>query len=196
MAPSVDAPFSPPHDGAAAATSFDDHVHIQCFADAQFFASRLFMQCFGTDFPIPRENAGLPFATPSGDWRQYVAFYRWPDERLEAVGFCNWIRHDDVYLGGGMCVSPTFYRRLPKEQWDVCRARGGIAQMLVETAFHELQDCVAWFGYCGDSKAYAVDIRAGFEPTRHPRLVAKWQRFLSDAKKSAIEDKVAAIGPF
>ena len=195
MAPSADARASPQCD-VAAVTPLDDHLHVQCFANAQFFASRLFAQCFGSDFPVPREHAGLPFATPPANWRQYVAFYRWPGERLEAVGFCNWIRHDGVYLGGGMCVSPTFYRRLPKAHWDACRGRGGIAQILVETAFRELRDCTAWFGYCGDSKAYAVDIRAGFEPTRHPRLVARWQPSVTDAQKIAMADSIAAIGPF
>lgn len=175
---------------------FDDRLHIQCFADARFFASALFRECFGTAFPAPRDDAGLPIPTPPSNWRQYVAFYRWPDARIEAVGFCNWVRHDDVYLGGGMCVSPTFYRRMPRAHWQACRERGGIAQMLLEAAFRELRDCVAWFGYCGDRKAYLVDIRAGFEPTRHPLLVAKWRTSVPDAQKIAIEDAVAAIGPF
>jgi len=138
----------------------------------------------------------LPFATPPAHWRQYVAFYKWPDERLEAVGFCNWIRHDAVYLGGGMCVSPTIYRRMPREHWDACRHRGGIAQMLLEAAFAELTDGAGWFGYCGDRKARIVDLRAGFGPTRHAQLLAKWQPWVSDAERRKLEDDIAAIGPF
>jgi len=174
----------------------DDHLRVQGFANAGFFAAQLFRQCFDADFPAPREHAGLPFATPPAHWRQYVAFYKWPDERLEAVGFCNWIRHDAVYLGGGMCVSPTIYRRMPREHWDACRHRGGIAQMLLEAAFAELTDGAGWFGYCGDRKARIVDLRAGFGPTRHAQLLAKWQPWVSDAERRKLEDDIAAIGPF
>jgi hypothetical protein len=176
--------------------TFDDRVVVQGFADAQFFASGLFRQCFGADFPVPREHAGLPFATPPENWRQYVAFYKWPDERIEAVGFCNWLRHENVYLCGGMCASPTFYRRLPREHWKRCRQRGGVAQMLLETGFRELVDCAAWFGYCGDRKAHIVDIRSGFEPTRYPYLLARWRPGVPINERNRLEEKIAAIGPF
>ena len=176
--------------------SFETQFAIRCFADASEFASGLFRECFGTDFPVPRERAGLPIPTPPAQWRQYVAFYTWPDGRREPVGFCNWIRHGRVYLGGGMCVSPTFYRRLPRDHWRECRDRGGVAQLLLEAAFRELEDGDAWFGYCGDRKAYVVDIRAGFAPTRHPCVVVRWRPGVDAATRAAIEDEVAAIGPF
>jgi hypothetical protein len=145
---------------------------------------------------LPRENAGLPIPTPPANWRQYVAFYRWPDERFEAVGFCNWIRRDRVYLGGGMCVSPTFYRRMPREHWRDCRDLGGVAQLLFEAAFRDLTDALAWFVYCGDRKAYVVIVRAGFTPTRHPHVLVKWRSGVDDATRERIEHEVAAIGPF
>jgi hypothetical protein len=188
--------MSTPVDETASATTFDDAFHLECFADASYYARALFRECFGSDFPVPRDQSGLPVSTPREAWRQYVAFYRWPDARFEAVGFCNWIRCGRYYLGGGMCVSPTFYRRMPREHFAVCRARGGVAQLMVEAAFRELTDCDAWFGYCGDRKAYQADIRAGFTATRHPLLVAKWRPGLSEAVRTAIEDEVAAIGPF
>ncbi len=183
-------------DAGSATGTFDDAFHLERFADASYYASALFRECFRSDFPVPHDVAGLPAAAPAGAWRQYVAFYRWDDARIEAVGFCNWIRCGRYYLGGGMCVSPTFYRRMPREHFGVCRERGGVAQLMVEAAFRELTDCDAWFGYCGDRKAYQADIRAGFSPTRHPLLVAKWRPGLSDADRCAIEDEVAAIGPF
>jgi hypothetical protein len=175
---------------------FDDCVLVQRFANAEFFASQLFRECFAADFPVPRENAGLPISTPPEKWRQYVAFYKWPDERIEAVGFCNWLLYEEAYLVGGMCVSPTFYRRIPRVHFAMCRDRGGVAQMLLETGFRELTDCSAWFGFVGDRKARIVDLRAGFTPTRHELLLARWQPWLSAAERNRLEDKVAAIGPF
>lgn len=176
--------------------SFDTRFRIECFADASAHASELFRECFGVAFPTPAEHAGLPITTPPANWRQYVAFYDWPETRREAVGFCNWIRHGRAYIGGGMCVSPTFYRRLPREHWQACRDRGGVAQLLLEAAFAGLVDADAWFGYCGDRKAYVVDTRAGMVPTRHPHVLVKWRPDVPDADKAAIEDAVAAIGPF
>jgi hypothetical protein len=176
--------------------SFESSLNVAFFANAQDFAAELFYDCFKIPFPVPRENAGLSIPTPPENWRQEVAFYTWPGERVEVVGFCNWIRHEDCYLCGGMCVRASFYRRLPKEHWIACRDRGGIAQIVLQTAFATLTDCTAWFGYCGDRKAYIVDLRAGYQPTRHRYLIVKWNADLSEAEKHALEDSFAAIGPF
>lgn len=177
-------------------TTLDASFRIQRFANASFFATGLFKECFALDFPVPREDAGLSIPTPAQDWRQYVAFYKWSESHIEPVGFCNWIRYADTYLCGGMCVSRTFYRRLPRPHWVECRERGGVAQLLLEQGFRELQDCRAWFGYCGDRKAYIVDMRAGFAPTRYPLVIAKWQTGVTETERRALEDRIAAIGPF
>ncbi len=125
-----------------------------------------------------------------------MARYRWHDGREETVGFCNWIRFRDVYLEGGMCVEKSIYRRLPREHYAACRARGGLAQMMMETAALHLTDCDAWFGYCGDAKAMAADLRVGYVPTRHRHLIVKWFRPLPEDRREALIDSIAAIGPF
>ncbi|OLC66707.1 MAG: hypothetical protein AUH79_05780 [Betaproteobacteria bacterium 13_1_40CM_4_64_4] len=176
--------------------SFDDSLHASFFRNAQYFAADLFYESFAIPFPVPRENAGLSIPTPPENWWQEVAFYKWSESHLEPVGFCNWIRYADCYLCGGMCVRNDFYRRLPREHWLVCRERGGVAQIMLETAFRELTDCVAWFGYCGDKKAYIVDIRAGYRPTRHPCVIVKWNADIADAQRRELEDRIASIGPF
>ena len=175
---------------------FDDALHIATFRNAQFFAADLFYDSFAQSFPVPRENAGLSIPTPPEDWRQQVALYKWSEIHLEPVGFCNWIRYADCYLCGGLCVRNDFYRRLPREHWVVCRERGGVAQIMLETAFRELPDCAAWFGYCGDKKAYATGLRAGYQPTRHRYIIVKWNAVFSDAQKRELEDRITAIGPF
>lgn len=176
--------------------SFDDSLQVSFFRNAQYFAADLFYESFALPFPVPRENAGLSIPTPPANWWQEVAFYRWSATHLEPVGFCNWIRYADCYLCGGMCVRNNFYRRLSREHWAACRERGGVAQIILETAFRELTDCVAWFGYCGDKKAYVVDIRAGYQPTRHPYVIVKWNSDLTDAQRRDLEDRIAGIGPF
>lgn len=176
--------------------AFNDSIRIFDARNAAALAGDLFRRSFGADFPVPRDNAGLPIPTPPENWRQYVALYRWPDEREETVGFCNWIKHGDVYLEGGMCVDKTFYRRIPKDHFRDCQARGGIAQMMMAAAAREIDDCTAWFGYCGDAKALAVDLRAGYVPTEHKHLIVKWFRSTSEPERKALIDSIAAIGPF
>jgi hypothetical protein len=176
--------------------SFDESLHIAFFGNAQFYAAKLFDESFAIPFPIPRDNAGLSIPTPPENWRQEVAFYKWSEMHIEPVGFCNWIRYSNCYLCGGMCVRSDFYRRLPKEHWIACRERGGVAQIMLETAFSQLTDCQAWFGYCGDKKAYIVDLRAGFQPTRHQYIIVKWNGGPTETQKRELEDRIAGIGPF
>ena len=176
--------------------SFDDSFHVEHFDNAKFFAKDLFFDSFAIDFPVPRDGCGRAIPTPARHWHQYVAFYEWESRRFEAVGFCNWIRFDDVYLEGGLCVSRNFYRRLPRSHWDQCHAAGGVAQLIMEAAARQLNDCSAWFGYCGDKKASIVDARVGFLPTRYQYLIVKWFQDPPPAQKDALIEKLAAIGPF
>ncbi len=175
---------------------FMESLRIFLSPNAAAHASELFRESFGGDFPVPRAEAGLSIPTPPENWRQYVAIYRWPDGQEETVGFCNWIKHGDVYLEGGMCVRKNFYRRLPRDHFRDCQARGGIAQLMMEQAATELTDCTAWFGYCGDAKAMAVDRRVGFEPTEFSNLIVKWFRPLPEAEGRALIKAIADVGPF
>ena len=176
--------------------SLEQALRIGQSRDAPRLAGALFRQRFNAPFPVPRDNCGLPIPTPPSAWRQYVAVYAWPDGREETVGFLNWIRFGDVYLGGGMCVDTRFYRRLPKEHLAEIRAQGGLAQMLLEKSMAELTDCVAWFGHCGDPTALVVNLRAGYERTHHPHVIVKWRMALPEAERRRIVDAVARIGPF
>lgn len=173
-----------------------DPLRIFDAKNAAPFASDLFRESFNAPFPIPRDNCGLTIPTPPENWRQYVALYRWPDGVQETVGFCNWIKHGEVYLEGGLCVKKTFYRRLPRERFREYQARGGIAQMMMDTAANELTDCKAWFGHCGDAKALVVTQRAGYELTGRKHVIVKWFADLPSHEREALVDSIAAIGPF
>jgi hypothetical protein len=177
-----------------AASRLDESLRIFRTTEAQRYAADLFRECFNAGFPVPRDRS-LPVPTPPQNWRQYVATYDW-NGTPETVGFCNWIRHRDVYLQGGMCVKRNFYRRLPREQFRECQERGGLAQMMMAAAERELDDCVAWFGYCGDAKALAVDLRAGYVTTPRKFVIVKWFREIPERDRERLVDEIAAIGPF
>ena len=95
-----------------------------------------------------------------------------------------------------MCVDRTFYRRMPRDHFRECQALGGIAQMMMAVAAREIDDCKAWFGYCGDAKAMAVGLRAGYVPTEYKFLIVKWLKAIPASERKAIIDSIAAIGPF
>lgn len=177
-------------------TTFNDALKVFEAADAASYAANLFRESFKSEFPVPRATQVLDVVISPADWRQYVAVYCWPDGHEECVGFCNWIRYKDVYLEGGLAAKRDFYRRLDNEHFTACRARGGIAQILMEQAATELIDCVAWFGYCGDAKALAVDLRVGYVRTEHPYLIVKWMRELPVAEQRQWIAEITRIGPF
>jgi hypothetical protein len=169
--------------------SFAESTFVLGMPNASFFATGLFFEGFRTAFPLPPADA-------ADRWRQYVAFYRWSDASVEPIAFANFIRHGDAYLLGGLCARRNFYRRLPRAHWRECKARGGIAQMLLETAAQELDDATSIFGYCGDKKSWLVGERVGFARTAHRYLIVKWLRDAPDAAKREIEESVARVGPF
>src|SRR5437868_13055171 len=166
--------------------SFSESFHVLQLRNAAFFAAQLFWDSFRVPFPEPRDGCGLPIATPPEMWWQYVAFYRWSAREFEPVGFCNWIRHGDVYLEGGLCVQRTIYHRMPREHWAECRERGGIAQLLMEAAARELNDCDAWFGYCGDKKSLIVSGRVGYVPTNRKYVMVKWVADVPPARQQEL----------
>ena len=163
--------------------------------DAAALAGELFQERFNSPFPVPRDGSGLAIPTPPANWHQYVAQYRWP-EGDETVGFCNFIRHGEVYLEGGLCVREGLYRRIPREEFASIRERGGIGQMIMAHAAGELADGKAWFAHCGDGRAMAIGLRSGFVRTRHPHVIVKWFADVPAAERERLVDSIAAIGPF
>ena len=177
-------------------TAFNEALKVFESKHAAHYAGALFQEAFNGAFPVPVAYRILETQIRPEDWRQFVAIYTWPDGTEECVGFCNWIKYKDVYLEGGLAVQKNFYRRLEKAHFAECRARGGVAQIVMETAATHLTDCFAWFGYCGDLKALRVDLRAGYVQTEHPYLLVKWMRTLSASEQQARIDDVTRIGPF
>jgi len=177
-------------------TTFNNALKVFESKDAATYAGALFQESFNSAFPVPAAYRILDTQIQPQDWHQFVAVYTWADGTEECVGFCNWVRYKDVYLEGGLAVRKSFYRRLPKAHFSECSARGGIAQIVMETAATHLTDCDAWFGYCGDAKAMQVDLRVGYVRTAHPYLIVKWMRTLPAPQMQAWIDDVTRIGPF
>ena len=177
-------------------TTFNNALKVFEIKDAVNYAGVLFQESSNSAFPVPAAYKILDTQIQPEDWRQFVAIYTWPDGIEECVGFCNWIKYKDVYLEGGLAVQKNFYRRLSKPHFAECSARGGVAQIMMETAATKLTDCAAWFGYVGDAKSMRVGLRVGYVRTAHPYLIVKWLRLLPAAEMQAWIDDVTKIGPF
>jgi hypothetical protein len=81
--------------------TFKERLHVQRFDNASYFAGPLFQEIFQQPFPSPS-----PEASPS--WAQYVAFFRCDEDKIEPVGFCNFLPYADSWLEGGLCVRRNF----------------------------------------------------------------------------------------
>ena len=77
------------------------------------------------------------------------------------------------------------------------RDAGGLYLQTLRWTFAKFADrCDAFFGYCGDPRAWEVDMQAGFEPTKHDKLIAHWHRPLPAARRDELVERVNAMGPF
>ncbi|MEO8740823.1 MAG: hypothetical protein ABI537_14120 [Casimicrobiaceae bacterium] len=170
--------------------AFAECFSVQRFANARYFAGPLFEESFRAPFPDPPGDPGAQ------SWAQFVAFYRWNEDRIEPVGFCNYWPLEELWLGGGLCVRKSFYRRLPGSRFEECRAAGGVAQLMMEHAARELADCEALFAYCGDARSLRVCTRVGYEATPRRHVIAKWFRKIADERKTRLIERVSALGPF
>lgn len=164
-------------------TSLGQILRVEQVTTCDFFVGDLFRRRFNT--------TGAP------EWgKHYVAFYREGPGRFSTVGYVNYLKHDDSWLCGGLLSDERFYRRIPEHHRALVRAGGGIAETLLRESFKHLRDAPAIWGYVGDKKAEAVDLRAGFIHTWHDKVMVVWNRELPDEEKDARLRRVIDLGPF
>jgi hypothetical protein len=129
--------------------------------------------------------------------RHYIAQYRpTADHAAPVVGYVHFTPYEDVYLCGGMVIDARAYRTMRTQDRDRIGAAGGITEIMLRACFADLTDRPAIFGYCGDTKAMRVDLRAGFVPTLHPYLIVHWKHALTETAQQALIARAHAIGPF
>lgn len=151
--------------------------------DGEFFVGALFRRKFGDP--------------PPAHGRHFVAFARVPELGLQPIGYTHFTPLDGVMLGGGAITDDRVLRRVPADERARIAERGGVYFQLLGFAMRKLgPDCEAMFGYCGDPRAEAVDLRAGFAKTVHPHLLVNFPRPLPQARRDELIDRVAALGPF
>lgn len=134
-----------------------------------------------------------PPATP----HHVVSFYRAPDGALWPASYVHFRPFGDIYLVGGASTDGDVLRRMTESERAAVQEGGGLYLQALRWAFARYADrCDAYFGYCGDARAWDVDMAAGFEPTGHEKLIARWHKPLHENVRRALVAKAHALGPF
>lgn len=161
----------------------DDWLTISEVDDGRAFAEAIFQRKYAQsapDFP-----------------HHVVAFLRREDGAFVAASYLHFTLHEDVVLVGGGATDGRAFNQVPAEVGEAIRDRGGLLLQTLRFGFRKYADhCEAFFGHCGDPRAFEVDMQAGFQPTRVEHLLAYWHRLLDDKRREALIDKVTALGPF
>jgi hypothetical protein len=161
-----------------------DFLLITQFDDAAVVAGELFSRKFG--HPIPPWPHDL------------VAFARRAaDGMLVPLSYAKFMPFGSVILVGGCCTDGRAFALLEQEQRDALTAAGGVMAQLLRYGFKRFADhCEAYFGYCGDARAWEVDLSAGFEPTGHDKLLVHWHKPLAPRLKSGLVAMAVSLGAF
>jgi hypothetical protein len=127
-----------------------------------------------------------------------VAFYKRDDHHLVPMSYVHfrpW--RDRLMLVGGACTDGRGFALMSDEHRAMVNEAGGLMAQVQLYGFRKFGDtCDAFGGYCGDPRAWEVDMSIGYTPTPHPHLIVKWHKPLSEERRAAIVRELHTIGPF
>lgn len=163
--------------------SLNDFIVITEVDDARAFFGALFQRKFGDPIPEDEHHIGVFFRTQAG--------------AFAPLSYLHFMPFGDIMLVGGLCTDGRVFEQMSERQRTAVRDAGGVMVHALRHAFvHLAAHCDAFFGYCGDPRAYEVDMQAGFEPTGHDKLIARWHKPLDAVRRRSLVAKAHAIGPF
>ncbi len=138
------------------------------------------------------------FAHPAPDYgHPVICFYRKSRNHFIPVSYVSFIPYDEVILVGGGMTDGQAFALMTGSLAEEIKQSGGIFYHVLKFAFDHFKDqCEAYFGYTGDQRALEVDMRAGFEPTKHQHLIAHFHQPITKERKNFLIEKIHGIGPF
>jgi len=150
--------------------------------NAEPMAGSLFEKSFGSSIP------NFP--------KHFLLMATNESELSITLGYGHVTKHQNIYLGGGMCVNSKALRHLPRPVRKNLSQQGGVAFTLVSRIVNTLDDCDAVFAYVGHKAAYKIDLAVGFKPTQHDHLIVYWKKQLDAAAQQNIIELAHQQGPF
>lgn len=157
---------------------------VVCEIDqAERLAGPLFFRKFG--HPVPT----FP--------HHFVALYGDADRGYRVAGYTHIHAHQGVLLVGGSCTDGRVIRRMSESERAALGQAGGMLRVILERIFSRLQDSTeAFFAYSGNPLAISIAGCAGLLPTRHPNILARWNRPLPATRQQELQAMVESLGPF
>lgn len=158
----------------------------------------LLISAFDAAGKVMNETFQRKFSHPMPEWKHdLVAFVRRADGTLVPLSYAKFMPFANVMLVGGCCTDGRAFAQIDAAQRDALTAAGGSMAHVLRHGFARFAEhCDAYFGYCGDARAWEVDLSAGFEPTGHEKLLVHWHKPLPDQLKRALVAMVQSIGAF
>lgn len=138
------------------------------------------------------------FSHPVPDYPFHVGvFYRAATGHVLPLSYLHFLPCGELMLVGGLCTDGEVFASMSASERAAIDAADGVMVHALRYGFARLADrCDAFFGYCGDPRAYAVDMQAGFVPTAHDKLIVHWHKPLDAMRQRALIATAHALGPF
>lgn len=160
-----------------------DFISVAEVSDGELAGGHIFRRKFQCDPPdVPHH---------------VVAFYKDDANRLVPVTYVHFRPFGDICLVGGACTDGNGLRAIPDSLRAQITSENSCYLAALNWAFARFGPRFdGIFGYCGDARAEAVDLQAGFVKTAHPNLLVFWPKPVHPNIERALIAKAAALGPF
>jgi hypothetical protein len=160
-----------------------ENLLITTVNDGSFFIDELFQKKFGSAAPQYGHSV--------------ICFYRSNWDHFLPLCYGNFLPHEEVILVGGVMTDGRTFRHLPQELSEKINDAGGIYYHVLKYAFEAFKDnCEAYFGLAENPRALAVNLTAGFEPTKYQHLIVNFHKPITAERKTYLIEKIHGIGPF
>ncbi len=138
------------------------------------------------------------FGTPPPDFGHHLlGFHVRADGSLAVAAYLHLWTQGTIGLVGGGCTDGHVLRAMGETERQAITASGGLLFQMLGYCFARFEaELEAYFGHCGDARAKAVDLAAGFLETREPYLLVRPNRVLTPARSEELLKQAVAIGAF
>jgi hypothetical protein len=138
------------------------------------------------------------FGAPPPEFGHHLLCTYLRDDGTRAVAsYLHLWKQGTIGLVGGGCTDGNVLRSMSAAQRSAVTDAGGLLFHMLGFCFARFEEGLeAYFGHCGDARAKAVDLAAGFRETADPRLLIRPVGDLSPARASELLVQAKAIGSF
>ena len=158
-------------------------LRIEEVADGGKLAAPLFIRKFGA---------------PPPEFGHHLLCFHARDDGIPAVAaYLHLWKQRTIGLVGGGCTDGNVLRAMSPEQQAAVTAAGGLLFQMRGFGVARFEEGLeAYLGHCGDARAKAVDLAAGFRETADPHLLIRPVGHLTPGRAAELLAQAKAIGSF